>query len=312
MKVGVLGSTGFVGTNVCDYLSKHSIDYVGASRSLGVDATDPDQLIGWIRHHNVTHVVNLAADCGGIGLNKRSPARLWLATQRIGSAVLVACAECKVEKLIQVGTVCSYAADCPTPFKEEYLMSYGPPEPTNRAYGVAKLSTLYGAQAFHKQHGLNVCNLLPVNMYGRHDNFGLLDSHVIPAVIHKVHVARGSVSMWGTGKATREFLHASDFAQAVALSLFCRDKRANDGTFINVGTGTSISIEDLVHLIIKLSGKELDVVWDSSMPDGQMRRELDITRAREILGYSPAIGLEEGLRDVIRFWKATDADHAPV
>jgi len=305
MKVGVLGSTGFVGRNLTEALNKANINFVGASRRSGVNARHDDDVYDWLKQNEVTHLVNLAAECGGIGLNQRSPADLWVSTQRISASVLEACMRHNIEKLIQLGTVCSYSADQPVPFQEDCIMYHGPPEATNRAYGIAKLSGLYGAQAYHKQFGLRVCNLIAVNMYGKYDHFDLLDSHVIPAIIKKINDAMkndAEVVLWGSGSPTREFLHASDFANAVILALKNEHSRANDGTFINVGTGKEISIKDLANIIADLMDYKGQIVWDKKKPDGQMRRCLDISKAKFILDYNPEIALRHGLRETIDWY----------
>ncbi len=306
MKVGILGSSGFVGKNLMPYLQSRGIDCMGGGRKLvgheQVDARVHDDVYWWIRSNRITHVVNLAAECGGIGRNRRTPADLWSATSRISEAVLGASRAAGVSKLVMIGTVCSYALDCPTPFREDYLMHYGPPEPTNRAYGLAKLSSLYGAQAYAIQHGMNINCLIPVNMYGRHDHFDLQDSHVIPAMIAKFSQAAqdklSKVELWGTGTPTREFLHVADFCGAIELALLYLD----EPTFVNIGTGTEISIRDLARMIAKLTNYSGEIVWNSELPDGQPRRCLDVSRARELLKFAAQTTLESGLADTVKWY----------
>lgn len=302
MIVGILGSTGFVGQNLQSELNEQSIKFIGASRRTGLDATNRVTLIDWILYHKISHLINLAAECGGIGLNQKRPADLWLATAKITANVLDVARITKIQHLIQVGTVCSYPKDCPVPFKEEYLMNYGEPEPTNLAYGIAKLSSLYGAQAYIKQYKMNITNLIPVNMYGPMDHFDPEVSHVIPALIRKMHVAKNNnmseVILWGTGKASREFLHARDFARSAILAL----NKDTNGQFINIGTGSEISIKDLATMIAEIIGYNGSIIWDSTRPDGQPRRCLDISRATNILGYKPSINLEDGLRGTIEWF----------
>lgn len=303
MRVGILGATGFVGKNLTSYLSAINIDFVGCSRSLGVDVTDIENLKSWLSDNKITHVVNLAAECGGIGLNMVKSADLWRSTQLISSSVLEACSASKIFRLVNVGSICSYPRICQIPFREEYLMT-GWPEETNRAYGMAKLNALIGAVAYHKQYGLNVCNLLPTNMYGRHDNFDSNSSHVIPNLIKKSLDALANnrtVEVWGTGNASRDFLHVYDFCNAVHLALTGTDHRLNNGDFINIGTNTEITIKEVVETIIKCVGK-FDYYFNSNKPDGQPRRCVDITRAREILGYEPTIVLESGIKDTIKWF----------
>lgn len=310
MIVGILGSTGFVGQNLQTELREQNIQFYGGSRRIGLDVTDHNQLIDWILHYRITHLINLAAECGGIGLNQKRPADLWHSTAKITSNVLYTTMRAKIERLIMVGTICSYPSICPIPFKEEYLMNYGPPEVTNRAYGVAKLSALYGAQAYIKQYEMKINNLIPVNMYGPMDHFDPEISHVIPAMIRKMYLGKKNnqpkVELWGTGIASREFLHARDFARAAILALHID----TDGQFINIGTNSEITIHDLAILIAKLIGYEGELIWDPSRPDGQPRRCLDITRARTLLGYKPSITLEDGLKGTIEWYLNNNKDDA--
>lgn len=310
MIAGVLGSTGFVGKNLMLALEKAEIECVSGSRrfmllrsEFGVDARSFKSLTNWIKRNKVTHLVNLAAECGGIGLNQRKPADLWKVTTAISHTVLEAAHQTQLQKVIMVGSVCSYPKDCPVPFKEEYLMHYGFPELTNSAYGIAKLNSLIGAQAFARQYGLNVCNLIPVNMYGPHDHFDLENSHVIPAMIRKIYDAKCSnakhISLWGTGNATREFLFVEDFARAIILAL----QKLNQPDLINIGIGTEISIEDLAIKIAGFIGYGGDIVWDHSKPDGQPRRCLDVSRAERLFGFRAQIEIDDGLKRTIEWYR---------
>jgi GDP-L-fucose synthase len=201
-----------------------------------------------------------------------------------------------------VGTVCFYSRDCPIPFKEEYLMHYGFPELTNLAYGVAKLNSLIGAQAFAKQYGLNVCNLIPVNMYGPHDHFDPELSHVIPAIIKKLYDAKHNnlrrITLWGTGIATREFLYVEDFTNAIILAL----RNLNQPDLINIGTGSEISIANLATKIAAIIGYGGDIKWDSTRPDGQPRRCLDISKAESLFGFKAQVKIDDGLQRTIDWY----------
>lgn len=301
IKVGVIGHTGFVGQNIATRLLAMGRSFVGGSRHNGVDARDINSVISWISTNDITHIINLAAECGGIGLNQRSPATLWAATTQISVSVLEAARVCNVKKLIMVGTVCSYAKHCPVPFKESDILHYGDPEETNQAYGLAKLNSLYGSKAYHKQHGLNVANLVPVNMYGPHDHFDLDNSHVIPALIRKMSDAKlsgSTVTLWGDGSATREFLYVGDFVDALLLVL------DNDSgpEFINIGSGEEISIKDLA---IKIAGKlnfRHEIKWDATKPNGQPRRCLDTTKAFERFGFKASTSLDDGLQKTVEWY----------
>lgn len=303
MHIGVLGATGFVGKNVIEHLQEIGVNHCGASRRTGVDASDLNSLLNWISNNKITHIINLAAECGGIGLNQQKPASLWMATSKISHAVLEAVRFSGVEKLVMVGTVCSYSKHCPTPFKEEYLMNYGMPEETNAAYGVAKLNALIGAQAYVKQYGMNINCLLPVNMYGPYDHSDLNNSHVIPALIRKIDdamkVGAESVTLWGTGSPTREFLYAKDFAKAAVLAL----ENCNTCEFINIGTGSEISIKELAELISLLMGYKGRIIWDTTKPDGQPRRCLDVSKAERILEFRATTILMDGLAKTIKWYK---------
>ena len=304
MKIGILGGTGFVGLNLQERFNELGVDYSITSRQHGIDARKSEEVREWIINTKPDVVVNLAAECGGIGKNQRQPADLWLAATEISAGVLRACIDTEIRRLIMLGTVCSYAAECPVPFSEDYLMNYGPPEPTNRAYGVAKLSGLYGAQAFEKQHGLSVCNLIAVNMYGPQDHFDLEDSHVIPAIIKKLQIAidggHPNMILWGTGTPTREFLYARDFADAVLLAA---TKSNISSDFINIGSGSEIPIKDLANMLAIIMGYKGDIVWDDTKPDGQMRRCLNVDRARDLLGFTASTELLTGLTQTVEWFR---------
>jgi GDP-L-fucose synthase len=291
-------------------LWERNVPHCGGSRRLGVDATNLENLTDWIKDNKITHLVNLAADCGGIGLNQKIPATLWAATTQISHTVLDAALRTKIQKLVMVGTVCSYAKHCPVPFKEEDLMRHGMPEPTNRAYGVAKLNSLIGAQAYAKQHGMKICNLIPVNMYGPYDHCDPENSHVIPALIRKFDEATasgGDVTIWGTGSASREFLYARDFGDAVLRAL----DKLEHSELINVGTGTETSIKSLVETIGSLYDFKGKINWDTSKPDGQPRRCIDATRATKEFGFKAKTELHDGLKRTIEWYRATKDERRP-
>jgi len=310
---GILGSEGFVGRNMQDYLTAQGHKFVRGGRSCQgkerVDATNPASVVKWIQDNNVSHLINLAAECGGIGLNKTHPFDLWKSATAISNGVLEAVSLTAVEKLVMIGTVCSYAAECPTPFKEEYLFHHGMPEKTNAAYGVAKLNGYLGTLALRRQFNQEAIFLVPVNMYGLHDHFDLENSHVIPALINKfVTAARDNqptVTCWGTGKATREFVFARDAAAGIVAAAL----NYSGEEPVNLGSGDEISIKRLAEIIKDKSGFQGEIIWDSTKPDGQMARRLDCSKAIEHFGWQASTKFEDGLEQTIE-WFTKNLCHA--
>lgn len=302
--VGILGSTGFVGINLTRMLTENGHTVIGGSRRTGVDARDTWNVINWISSNKIDTVINLAAECGGIGLNKLKPADLWTSTTRISSAVLEACRLQSVRKLVMTGTVCSYAKHCPIPFKESYLMNYGIPEETNMAYGMAKLSSLFGAQVYAQQYNMNISCLIPVNMYGPHDNFNEQTSHVIPAIINKISNAiknnDKSITLWGDGTPTREFLYVDDCARAIMMAI--DESAVNDPSPINIGNGSEISINKIATTISEIMGYSGTINWDTTKPNGQPRRSLDVSKAKYLLGFEARVPLQDGLKKTINWY----------
>jgi len=251
----------------------------------------------------------LAAEVGGIGANRAQPGRFCYANLAMGLNVVEQCRAFEVEKLLVVGTVCAYPMHCPTPFNEADLWA-GYPEPTNAPYGVAKRAILTLTQAYRQQYGLNGVYLLPANLYGPGDNFDLQTSHVIAALIRKFGWSQMAgvprVTLWGTGAATREFLYVDDAARAIVLAL----RQYEHGEPLNIGTGSSISIKALAELIGQLMGWQGEIKWDRDRPDGQPRRQLDVTRARTLLGWRAATPLEDGLGKTIAWWRQQQAAKA--
>jgi len=303
--VGILGSTGFLGKHVFACFTENSWTVVGGSRRTNVDATNLQSVINWITNNDIKYLINLAAYCGGIGLNQAKPASLWLETTRIMTTIFEAARLTNLTKLVQIGTVCSYAKDCHVPFKEDYLMHFGEPEPTNRAYGMAKLNGLYGCQAYRHEYGINIIYLIPVNLYGEYDNFDLKTSHVIPAMIKKCIEAKmksnSEVILWGDGTPTREFLHAKDCARAILLATMQYDGAEP----VNIGTGVELTMAELAQMIKEETGYRGNIVWDPSKPNGQPRRCLDISRAKDYFGFEAAINLRDGIRGTVAWYLST-------
>ncbi len=253
-------------------------------------------------------VVHLAAEVGGIGANRRNPGRYFYANVAMGLHLVEASRRHDVAKFVQVGTVCSYPKHTETPFREDDLWG-GYPEETNAPYGIAKKALLVMLQGYREQYGLHGVYLMPANLYGPGDDFDLETSHVIPALVRKFVAARDAgareVEVWGSGTVSREFLYVEDAARAIVMAA----ERYDDPEPVNVGTGEETAIRDLVGMIADLTGYDGGVRWDTSRPDGQPRRRLDTSRARERFGFEAEIPLREGLRRTIEWWEA--AGRAP-
>ena len=248
-------------------------------------------------------VIHLAANVGGIGYNLRNPGPLVRDNTAMGLNVFEAARELEVEKLVAVCSVCAYPKHTPVPFREEEIWN-GFPEESNAPYGVAKRLLITLSDAYRRDFGLDSCVPVLANLYGPDDNFDLEDSHVIAAMIHKYVVAaeRGeAVTLWGTGSPSREFLYVDDAARALVLAA----ERCETSEPFNVGTGTETRIRDLAETIEAISGFDGETIWDDSRPDGQPTRYLDVTRAREWLGFEAELPLEEGLRRTVEDFRET-------
>jgi GDP-L-fucose synthase len=297
MRVLVTGGGGFLGSHVVERLERDGHDVVVPRRS-SYDLTrweDAERLFAETRPERVFHV---AGEVGGIGANRASPGRFWYANLMMGTNVLELSRTHDVEKLVIVGTVCAYPKFTPIPFREDDLW-LGYPEETNAPYGVAKKSILVGAQAYREQYGLHSIFLLPANLYGPRDNFDLETSHTIPALIRKMSESRDEVVLWGDGSPTREFLYVDDCAEGLVLAA----DRYNKAEPVNLGTGLETSIRELADLVAELTGFEGEIVWDSSMPNGQPRRSLDSSRAKEEFGFEARTPLRDGLERTIAWYR---------
>ncbi len=247
-------------------------------------------------------VIHLAAVVGGIGANRSNPGRFFYDNAIMGIQLMEEARQRGVSKLVQLGTICSYPKFTPVPFHESDLWN-GYPEETNAPYGLAKKMLLVQAQAYRQQYGFNAITLLPVNLYGPHDNFDLQSSHVIPALIRKAIEARDAgrpfLEVWGTGAASREFLFVRDAAEAIVLAT----ERYDDPEPVNIGSGQEITIRDLAHLICDVCGYKGELRWDHSRPDGQPRRCLDTTRAKQAFGFTATTAFREGLRETVAWYE---------
>jgi GDP-L-fucose synthase len=297
MRVLVTGGGGFLGSHLVERLEAGGHDVV-VSRKVDYDLTSRDDAERLFRDARPERVFHVAGEVGGIGANRASPGRFWYANLMMGAHVLELSREQGVEKLVIVGTVCAYPKFASVPFREDELWD-GYPEETNAPYGVAKKSILVGAQAYRDQYGLNSIFLLPANLYGPRDNFDLETSHVIPDLIRKMLESRERVVLWGDGTPTREFLYVDDCVDGLALAA----ERYNGPDPVNLGTAAEISIRELAELIAELTGFDGEIEWDTSMPNGQPRRSLDASRARELFGFEAHTPLRTGLERTIAWYR---------
>jgi GDP-L-fucose synthase len=297
MRTLVTGGGGFLGSHVVERLERQGHDVV-VPRRRDVDLTkwdDAEQLFDETRPERVFH---LAGEVGGIGANRATPGRFWYANLIMGAHVLELSRIHGVDKLIVAGTVCAYPKLTPVPFREDELWN-GFPEETNAPYGVAKKSILVGAQAYREQYGLKTVFLLPANLYGPRDSFDLETSHTIPALIHKMSESRDQVVLWGDGSPTREFLYVDDCAEGFVLAA----DRYDGADPVNLGTGVETPIRELAALVAELTGFEGEIVWDRTMPNGQPRRNLDASRARELFGFEARTSLRQGLERTLAWYR---------
>ena len=297
-RVLVTGGTGFLGSFVVDKLNQRGCRHVFVPRSKDYDLRDRDSVIRVYTDAKSQFVIHLAAVVGGIGANRANPGKFYYDNAIMGLELMEYGRQFGVEKFVAVGTICAYPKFTPVPFKEEDLWN-GYPEETNAPYGLAKKMMLVQAQAYRAQYGFNAIFLLPVNLYGPGDNFDPETSHVIPAMIRKFVEAKKSrnseVVLWGDGSPTREFLYVEDAAEGIVLAA----ERYNGEEPVNLGSGQELSIRDLANIIAEEVGFIGKIVWDSTKPNGQPRRCLDTTRAREWFQFEAETPFRQGLRKTI-------------
>jgi GDP-L-fucose synthase len=299
-RVMVTGGAGFLGRRITGALADRGANPV-AVRSRDYDLTNPEATRAALADLRPRHVVHAAAVVGGIGANRMHPAGFFYENAVMGVHLIHEAWRAGVEKLVVVGTVCSYPKQIPVPFSEDELWD-GYPEETNAPYGVAKKMLLVQCRAYRDEHGFNAVYVIPTNLYGPEDNFDLETSHVIPAMIRKFHEAKAAsreeVVLWGTGRPSREFLHVDDAAEGVVAAL----ERYDGPLPINLGAGDETTIAELAAMVAEIVGFEGRVRWDSSKPDGQPRRAVDGSRARQLLGWKPERTLREGLADTVDWY----------
>ncbi len=297
----VTGGAGFLGGFVCRKLQEQGAANVFVPRQKDFDLRDRDAILRLYQQHEPHIVIHLAAVVGGIGANRRNPGRFFYDNAIMGIQLIEYARQYGVEKFVATGTICAYPKFTPIPFREDELWS-GYPEETNAPYGLAKKMMLVQAQAYREQYGFNAIYLLPVNLYGPRDNFDLETSHVIPAMIRKCAEARErrnpSVTLWGDGSPTREFLYVEDAAEAIVLATAEYDEPDP----VNLGSGEEISMRDLADMIAEETGFTGELAWDTSMPGGQPRRCLDTTRARERFGFVAKHTLRQGIRKTVKWF----------
>jgi len=299
VRVVVTGGGGFLGSHLVERLRDRGEDLFVARRA-DYDLTRWEDAERLFRDARPELVFHLAAEVGGIGANRANPGRFWYANLMMGAHMLELSRLHDVPKLVTLGTICEYPKFTPLPFHEDDLWN-GYPEETNAPYGIAKKSVLVGAQSYRRQYGTNAIHLLPVNLYGPRDNFDLETSHVIPALIRKMSENPDQVVLWGDGSPTREFFYVEDCAAGLLLAA----ERYDGAEPVNLGTGVEISIRDLTELIAELTGFDGEIVWDTSMPNGQPRRRLDVSRAKELFGFEAQTQLRDGLARTIEWYRAT-------
>jgi GDP-L-fucose synthase len=307
-RVVVTGGAGFLGSFVLEELKRRGATDIFVPKMEEFDLTDRDAIrrlfdktLAGVDARNMI-ILHLAAHVGGIGANREHPAEFFYDNLMMGVELMHQAWQRSVGKFVAIGTVCAYPKHTPVPFKEDDLWN-GYPEETNAPYGLAKKMLLVQAQAYRQQYGFNAIYLLPVNLYGPRDNFNLDSSHVIPALIRKAIEARESgmkqLQVWGDGSPTREFLYVEDAADGIVTAA----EKFNGADPVNLGSGYEISIRDLAEMITRLVDFEGELSWQTDKPNGQPRRGLDVTRARQLFGWQARMPFEEGIRRTIAWYQ---------
>ena len=300
----ITGGAGFLGRHLQQKFKDRGVlpDQILIPRIEDYDLTQEADVVRMYKDMQPDIVIHLAAEVGGIGANRENPGRFFYANMAMGLHLIEQARLRGLEKFVQIGTVCAYPKFTPVPFKETDLFN-GYPEETNAPYGIAKKALLVMLQSYRQQYGFNGIYLLPVNLYGPGDNFNPASSHVIPALIKKcidaIDEGRDFIECWGTGSASREFIYAADAAEAIVLST----EKYDGPEPVNIGAGFEITIKDLVEKIVKLTGFTGEIRWDPTKPDGQPRRCLDTTRAKDYFGFEATTDFDHGLKSTIEWYK---------
>ncbi len=301
-RVCVTGGAGFLGGFLVAELERRGARHVFVPEFPEYDLTKRDDILRMLAAARPDVVIHLAAIVGGIGANMVNPGRYFYDNAIMGIQLIEEARLAGVGKFVALGTICAYPKFAPIPFCEEDLWN-GYPEETNAPYGLAKKMMLVQCQAYRQEYGFDGIFLLPVNLYGPRDNFDLATGHVIPAMIRKMITARDAgetVTLWGDGSPTREFLYVEDCARAIALAA----ERYDGAEPVNLGAGWEISIKDLAETIAEHVGYEGGIVWDTTKPNGQPRRKLDVSRAKEHFGFEAQVPFDEGVRRTVEWWEA--------
>lgn len=306
-RIMVTGGDGFLGRYVIAALTEIGVETIFVPRHHDYDLTQIDDVVRAYQDSRPDVVIHLAAKVGGIGINREKPGEFFYDNLMMGVQLMEQARQFGVEKFVSIGTICAYPKITPIPFKEENLWA-GYPEETNAPYGLAKKMLLVQGDAYRQQYGFNAIYLLPVNLYGPGDNFDPHSSHVIPALIKKcvdaVEQGEDRIVAWGSGSPSREFLYVADAAKAIVLAT----EKYNKPDAVNIGAGMEITIKDLLQIIAELCGFEGEIIWDLSKPDGQPRRSLDTSLARQEFGFTAATDFREGLRRTIDWYIAHRAE----
>lgn len=301
-KVIVTGGAGFLGQHLVSYLKEQGTQYIIVPRSKDYDLREKSAVVRLYEDHpNTDIVIHLAATVGGIGANRKHPGIFFYDNVMMGTLLLEYARQFGIQKFVGIGTICEYPKFTPTPFSEDDLWN-GYPEETNAPYGIAKKALLVQGQAYRQEFGYNAIHILPTNLYGPGDNFDPESSHVIPALIRKMieakEAGRNRVTLFGDGSPTREFLYVSDAARGIAMAAAHYD--GNDP--VNLGSGFEISIEDLAELIAELTEFDGSLEWDTNKPNGQPRRNVDVSRAKERFGFEAEVNFREGVKELIDWY----------